>query len=142
FVANGGSAGRRPAITFNAGTYTGFRGLIFCKKFDRTGANNYNAIMNAVEPQDLINPDFITDLKALKPKTIRPIGWTGPNDNNIFTQHRIRKNWKTNVGFAIPSWIPNCWAGGPGTAGPNITSGRGGNAFVASAATDTPAAYT
>jgi hypothetical protein len=123
-------------FNFLPGTYVDLGGMIFCKKAD------YASLAAATSAADTLNGDYVTALRALYPKTIRPMNWSAPSGNNVFTQQRYQKHWKNSFTFAGDAWMPTCWAGGPGTAGPNITSGGVGNAFVADAATDTPVAYT
>jgi hypothetical protein len=123
-------------LNFLPGTYVNLGGMIVCKKTD------YASLAAATSAGDTLNTDYVNALRRLKVRTIRTMDWINPNGDSLYTQFRYQKHWKNNLSFTTPSWIPNCWAGGPGTAGPNITSGGVGNAFVAAAATDTPVTYT
>jgi hypothetical protein len=105
-----------------------FRRLIFCLKSD------YNSVVNATSPADLFSKAYIDAWKALKPKTIRTMNQSGANGGNM-TQLRYQNNWATALTFQGNRWVPNCWAGGPGAAGPNIT---GTNHYICAAAADSP----
>ena len=120
---------------YNGATFTGFSNLIFCKQAD------YSAIVNATDASSLLTDDYIAAWKGLKPKFIRTMPWNDPNDGNNITLHKYRANWKTALAYSVRQWLPSTWAGGPGTAGPNITT-PSPNLYSAVAATDTPASYT
>lgn len=132
FNIGSGTIGAITLNFFGGATFTDFSTLIFCRKSD------YNSIVNATSAGDLIRDDYVAALQALALGGIRPMGWGNPNDSNTFTQHRYRNDW-LRAGAYGKKWVPSCWAGGPGTAGPNIT---GLNTLTADAATDTPVAYT
>lgn len=116
------------ALTFafaNGATFN-FSGLIICAKSD------YASIVAATNAGQLISGAYVSVMKALSPKAVRPMQWSNPNNGNNFTQHKYRMNWQTALCYSPSAWIPNCWAG----------SSSGTNAYTASAATDTPVSYT
>lgn len=110
----------------NGATFTGLTGLILCVKSD------YASIIAATNAGQLIAPAYVSAMAGLSPKAVRPMSWSNPNGGNNLTQHQYRMNWQTVLNYSSNVWIPNCWAG----------SSSGTNAYTASAATDTPAAYT
>lgn len=122
------------SVSFS-GTFAGFGGFIFCASSD------YNAILSAASPGDLLAPAYIAKLAGLHPRSIRMMNPALVNAGNL-TQHRYRAKWQTAFGFTSNGWVPNVWAGGVGTAGPNITRNVSTNTYTASAAVDTPAVYT
>lgn len=112
-------------LTGVAGLFNGtLRDLILCKSTDEA------AIVAATTPEELIADAFVDKYKELRPKVIRPMDATNPNNANQ-SQSRYIVPWQTGIGCLGERWIPNCWAG----------NSSGTNTYTCSSPADSTGSY-
>lgn len=95
---------------FPAATYSGMSNLILCRHADLAAVTaNPNAF----------NPDFISLVTALNPRTIRALDWAAVNGGN--QSHFSQRTPTSGFAYRNPGWVPSLWAGTTTNSGDNYS---------------------
>lgn len=127
--------GANPRVVFNFATthsgvtcswlgsqvFTNMANAVFCRAADEA----------AIDAGNVWNPDFLSALVALKPKTVRTMDCLGTNNSSL-TAYANRQS-QTAFAYQTTYFLPNLWVG---------TISGGPDAYTCSGAPSTPGSWT